>query len=975
MASRPPPPRPSLPRDQQFKQSSIKAPANHRSESLADIVARLSGSSDIEERQKTRDEIRQRLNTADEALASQIDAHHDSFYDALNAFQQVTAQMDDSKVKVDMLRRGLRDCKKLLRLKREQVHRLWFESIEYAEMLKLLDRIEEITQVPDKVDALMEARQHVEAATLLVETADALEGQSLGTVRALHDLHRQLVDRMQEMQKVIVKELQNHIYLKGAIDSNDIQISASVSDSGDSISKQTSNADDDPFLYLSLGVEALAVLKNIPQLIESLRSTLRAELSLLIDKAVAIANKTFGWKYTDKTVTGDETDGPTIRSNAGPSRLLRFLTYLYERIFRVFICHCNVIAAIRRSPGGEQALKEANTSGNNYSGESVWSSIQLELELFLCQYLNVDPNAVLSSYRAGTSAINTSTPSGPEEPEQNLLFSFANSLNTMAETAAKAERAINDGVAGSSLMGEDKTSGYRGGSASEATVNLLCPKSPYNITGIFKPTVLFVAEMEAGLMQSNAASGSYSLFDRRATLPVTLEDFVGTFIRSNFILSVKRKTHSDFKKIAETADKALDDHGIPGAPRILFKSAKHIHEIMGLLCGYILDLPLVAHDFAALLVVVLTKFHRASQYKYKSYVKSKKGLKEHICMSASLEATPQIQSLIKDGKDWIGLFKIEDKLSTDKSSDTVPVMSDKSVETAMFLNVIGDRVPSKSDIISDAQKVKSIAYLHESLHWFSGQVHWASRCLKTNNGTEVSKVWRYQGPVVSDLFEDEDRVELPSLQMNDGFKEQGIKLAGLAADYSYLAESCLMALRLELRVRCLHFLLPVLRSSSYTCTAEQIEEADPQVVSLCKDILMYDETLSVALQPLKYQIVFADLGDFLSTLLIRNIVHIKRVNHMGVKRMCRSIFALQQTLRTINRPQCANIVDNAMAYFELLTLQPEQVLEQIVTFGKVYSEAEYRNVLNLIEASQNVADEAAHEDVLKQLREVFHELV
>jgi len=33
------------------------------------------------------------------------------------------------------------------------------------------------------------------------------------------------------------------------------------------------------------------------------------------------------------------------------------------------------------------------------------------------------------------------------------------------------------------------------------------------------------------------------------------------------------------------------------------------------------------------------------------------------------------------------------------------------------------------------------------------------------------------------------------------------------------------------------------------------------------------------------------------------------------------------------------------------------------------------HLLNLIEASQNVPDEAAHANVLKQLKEVFHELV
>lgn len=44
-------------------------------------------------------------------------------------------------------------------------------------------------------------------------------------------------------------------------------------------------------------------------------------------------------------------------------------------------------------------------------------------------------------------------------------------------------------------------------------------------------------------------------------------------------------------------------------------------------------------------------------------------------------------------------------------------------------------------------------------------------------------------------------------------------------------DRCLVTLRLDLRLHCLYFLLPAIRKSSYVCTAEQIEEADAQVVT------------------------------------------------------------------------------------------------------------------------------------------------
>lgn len=312
-------------------------------------------------------------------------------------------------------------------------------------------------------------------------------------------------------------------------------------------------------------------------------------------------------------------------------------------------------------------------------------------------------------------------------------------------------------------------------------------------------------------------------------------------------------------------------------------------------------------------------------------------------MSAGLEANAQMQTLARSTPWWTTFFKLgitakEDALGV----PAVPETPDSggsaatAAETDLLLQIVGDRFPTKTDIISDSAKLKSIAYMHESLHWFANQVGWVAECLKNNRKADLASVWPDDGPVVGELLEDEDA----STVLSTVGPEQIDKLAVLAAEFLGVAESCLITLRLELRVHCLHFLLPALRKSSYQCTADQIEEADPQVVALCKDILMHDETLQVALQRNKYEIVFADLGDFLATFLIRNIVHIKKVNGMGVKRICRSIFALQQTLRTVCRPQCANAVERAMAYYEMLNLQPEQVLEAIVIGGQTFAEEE-----------------------------------
>lgn len=52
------------------------------------------------------------------------------------------------------------------------------------------------------------------------------------------------------------------------------------------------------------------------------------------------------------------------------------------------------------------------------------------------------------------------------------------------------------------------------------------------------------------------------------------------------------------------------------------------------------------------------------------------------------------------------------------------------------------------------------------------------------------------------------------------------------------------------------------------------------------------------------------------------VQHIRRMNENGVKKMCRNIFSLQQTLTSITSAR-EPALDYARQYFELLCLTPE----------------------------------------------------
>ena len=80
--------------------------------------------------------------------------------------------------------------------------------------------------------------------------------------------------------------------------------------------------------------------------------------------------------------------------------------------------------------------------------------------------------------------------------------------------------------------------------------------------------------------------------------------------------------------------------------------------------------------------------------------------------------------------------------------------------------------------------------------------------------------------------------------------------------------------------------------------------------------------------PLNFsQYIFEGVGQLISTILINGAQDIRRINDNGVKKLCRDIFSIQQTLCNItNQPEHA--LDHARQYYELFT-HPAEVCTNV----------------------------------------------
>lgn len=81
---------------------------------------------------------------------------------------QLQGQMSLTLAVLLQVKENLLSCKMLLHCKRDELRKLWIEGIEHKHVLNLLDEIENIKQVPQKLEQCMASKRYLNATDMLV---------------------------------------------------------------------------------------------------------------------------------------------------------------------------------------------------------------------------------------------------------------------------------------------------------------------------------------------------------------------------------------------------------------------------------------------------------------------------------------------------------------------------------------------------------------------------------------------------------------------------------------------------------------------------------------------------------------------------------------------------------------------------------------------------------------------------------------
>ncbi|KAJ2307146.1 exocyst subunit [Coemansia sp. Cherry 401B] len=213
-----------------------------------------------------------------------------------------------------------------------------------------------------------------------------------------------------------------------------------------------------------------------------------------------------------------------------------------------------------------------------------------------------------------------------------------------------------------------------------------------------------------------------------------------------------------------------------------------------------------------------------------------------------------------------------------------------------------DRSLNPYELVFDGKRLAAVAQLHQTLEWLRAQL----------------------APVLAGAAD----------------------CARVLGRFQSLAVQCLMVLRIEVRVHCMHYLDLALREGDYALARDAVEP-EPYVQALNADLAAAEERLAACLPADKLALVFAGVSVLMAHTLVANARHIRRFNAAGCRKMARNILALQQNLTNIALPEEGGL-DAARRYYELYDLGADGILRHIAEHGAEFALDDYRRMLAFV---------------------------
>ncbi|XP_017349913.1 exocyst complex component 4 [Ictalurus punctatus] len=926
---------------------------------LISVIRTLSSSNDVQDRETEKSRLEDAYEKCDRDLDQLIVQHYTELTTAIRTYQSITERITSSRNKIKQVKENLLSCKMLLHCKRDELRKLWIEGIEHKHVLELLDEIENIKQVPQKLEACMASKHYLHATDMLVSAVKSLEGPLL-QVEGLSDLRLELHSKKLNIHLVLIDELHRHLYIKSTSrvgqrgkdkgrlggsapkDSSVLEVSSLTprkltetsqfsTPSASSIRDLQDDLDTDPeensAEFMGILIKALAKLKKIPETINAIMERLEPELKQILKRSTTqIADHAYQ-------------RGESLAQDNQPRLLLELLELLFDKFNAVATAHSIVLNHLQQivvSPSGAQEGIKL------YEQADVSAKIQTVLQVLLMDYLDVkntrsaaEPTAQLSYASTGGDFGAFFAKKKPLRPKQSL-FKFESSSHAISMSAYLREQRRELYSKSGELQGGADDNLIEGGET-----KFLCKPGARNITVIFQPLLKFIQEIELSMGPGKQCQ---------------LRTFLTYYINELFLNQVRTETNKEIETVTKVADPlkilaSADTMKNLGVQRPLLQSTVIVEKSIQDLMSLMQDLSAYSNQFLEMVCDKLKEYKEICNTAYRSVVQCE----EKLTISASWAKDEDISRLLQSLPNWANMTQPR-QLRQKREDEEDFTRAAFAKESEVLTGNLGDKLIPQNEILRDVSDLKALANLQESMEWLAV-------CLK---GFFSSLPQSSSASPGSDT-----QASSESARNREHILQT---LSDLARSFQDIADRCLLVLHLEVRVHCFHYLIPLAKQGNYAIVANAASmDYDPLVVKLNKDISAIEEVMGAALQQHKFQYIFEGLGHLISCILINGAQYFKRISESGIKKMCRNIFVLQQNLTNITMSREADL-DFARQYYEMLYNTADELLNLVVDQGVRYSELEYINALSLLHRSQTgVGDLSVQNTRLQRLKEIICE--
>ncbi|XP_072398045.1 exocyst complex component 4 [Diabrotica undecimpunctata] len=899
-------------------------PGKETSGLLMSVIRTLSASETNEQRDREKAKLENDYKLCDQKLDELVSKHENDLTKVMQLFGSISQIVTTNREKIRRVQENLQDCKKKLGCRRDELKNLWLEGLEYKHMLQLIEEVQKMNEVPNRLSAYMARKQYLHATNLLVEAVNLGKG-TLEGVESLKELGQELEQKKEQLHLQLLSELKQHLYVKpaqhilalrrqnsaqdGFFSNSPLQRSIELRRSGrkkSSISKNLFNNDTSSNEKKSIFGEDFHVEEKLevvnPEENRSNFIAILVKSLCLLDKLPYAVKEVMQEMLLSLTQIVERTTN-NIKNlvDVGDQRLIlkELVQILFEQYKEVADSHYVFMTCV------EQAKKAHKLEINCYDTVYFWSQVQVVMQSFVSDYLDIQymSSDMQLSDMNNVNDISSYFSRRKQATKKNVLFKFEGSSSALSLS--------------STLKQVQKSKVF------------VCPPHPNNILVLFIPFMCFLDELDQSINIKKQGEPNLYTF---------LTEYV-----SNVYL--KRKSDEILDQIEtcirkSDAWKATILLDLTSDYKPLLVSTVTVERCIREWKAVLKALPLYSEMVAGYSSKALKEYKETCDMAYRRIVQPQSEDSRKICSAAWLK-DDDISRFLKSLPNWLNLKAQQEyrargernkKLlkrehpSEEESPEDVRMRNRREAE--MLASNLGEGGVSAGEFLSDMNLLKELAQLQESMEWFSVRMF------------QYTSEFRQEPSGLSPPQQDNNHLDRPS-PVSASILQQ---LTSIAQEFDELANTCLLLLHLEVRVQCFYYLL------AQTHYNKETHEPDPKVLELSRVLANVDEAMANSLHPRKCKYIFEGLGHLIAKILISSAQYMNVIDEAGIQRMCRNIFTLQQTLTNITMTREVAL-DHARHYFELFFLTPEEILNGIVDKGPEFSELEYMNAFQLLNRS------------------------